>query len=57
MGGGGGILTIGYYILIVFWQILCGGQGCDGGGQSLDRGDLPVPSLGKTLELPEPNWP
>ena len=33
---------------LLFQEILVGGQGFDGGGQSRD-GDPPVPPLGKTL--------
>ena len=41
----GGFLTIGYCFLETF----VGGHGFDGGGQSRDRGDPPVPPQGKTL--------
>ena len=52
---GGGILTIGcclrtidYCFPYCIWNF-CGGQGLDGGGQSHDWGDLPVPPLRKIL--------
>ena len=57
--GEGGFLTIcycsrkiGYCFPYCFLYIFVVGQGCDGGGQSRDRGIplvRPVPPLGKTL--------
>ena len=44
----GGFLTIRYCFPYCFLEIVLGGQGLDGGGQSRD-GVPPVPPLEKTL--------
>ena len=44
-----GIFKIRLLFSLLFSGHFCVGQGCDGEGQSRDRGDPPVLPLGKTL--------